>query len=304
MQNRYLSLRRQARRAHRREASPVSPYRPASRRSRPEFIHTLLRIRKRLSLLAEIAQQLGATTRSKHKLLGGGFWLLLNDAGKTRFHFTSTLRKFNQRFDFQFEDFADFFTLWEVFVVDEYHLQLPREPRVILDLGSNIGLSILYFRLRYPQAKIYGVEPDYNNFRRLSAVVQPLTDAQAYQLAVADTDGRIPFYVDPHRGQSSSNVQRAARQRCMEVESRTLDTLIQELGLDQIDLIKFDIEGAEMQVFDSFSRLASVQYYIGEFHKDGQAWRPEDFVALFKASHHVTITEVGLDRYRIVASKR
>lgn len=35
-----------------------------------------------------------------------------------------------------------------------------REPRTIVDLGSNIGLSILYFRLRFPRARIIGVEPN------------------------------------------------------------------------------------------------------------------------------------------------
>lgn len=259
------------------------------------------RLRKRLSLLAEITQKLGATTPSKLKLFAGGLWLLINDAGKTRFHFTAALRKFDQQIDLHFEDFSDFFTLWEVFIQDEYHLQLPADPRTILDLGSNIGLSILYFHLRYPEAKIYGFEPDPNNFRRLSAAVAPLANAQVFQVAVADTNGSIPFYLDPHRGQSSSISQRFPRQHLVDVESRTLDTLIEEIGLEQIDLIKFDIEGAEMRVFNAFSRRADIPHYIGEVHKEGQDCSPQDFAALFEASHRVTLNQLGSARYQFFA---
>ena len=41
----------------------------------------------------------------------------------------------------------------------EYYLPPALQPEVILDIGSNIGSSILFFREQFPAATIYGFEP-------------------------------------------------------------------------------------------------------------------------------------------------
>src|SRR3979490_75276 len=52
-----------------------------------------------------------------------------------------------------------------------YYLPVALAPKVILDIGSNIGTSILFFHQQYPSAKIYGFEPHPETFRILQTNV-------------------------------------------------------------------------------------------------------------------------------------
>ncbi|MBK8563725.1 MAG: hypothetical protein IPN76_10385 [Saprospiraceae bacterium] len=50
-------------------------------------------------------------------------------------------------------------------ILDEgYNFNLGFEPETVVDLGSNIGLSAVYFATRYPTAKIICVEPEQDNY--------------------------------------------------------------------------------------------------------------------------------------------
>jgi len=53
------------------------------------------------------------------------------------------------------------------FVQRIYHFEAKRPDPLIIDGGSNVGMSILYFKSVYPEARIIGFEPDPNIFRLL-----------------------------------------------------------------------------------------------------------------------------------------
>ena len=60
----------------------------------------------------------------------------------------------------------------QVFVGREYEFpHLPEEAKTIIDLGANIGLTSIFFALKYRDANILSVEPDNDNFMRLIANV-------------------------------------------------------------------------------------------------------------------------------------
>ena len=62
---------------------------------------------------------------------------------------------------------CDLVVLEEIFVQQVYDRPSLPEPAVIVDLGSNIGLSVLYFKLRYPDSRVFGYEADEQTFKRL-----------------------------------------------------------------------------------------------------------------------------------------
>ncbi len=268
-----------------------------------ETMSTVTRLIRRLALIKDISLHLGVDAASKRRLLLGGLRLFLNDARKSNSGFTATLVKAGKQFSFTFEDFADYFTLSEVFLNDEYEAPVG-DPEVILDLGSNVGFSLMYFRIRYPEARLYGFEPDPNTFRRLRDGVGQLPGVHVYPYAIASFDGEIPFHTDPHRNQSSSLERRSDRQQRVLVQARKLDTLLSELGLQRVDLLKFDIEGAEMDVFSHFERRNVVQTYIGEVHEDGADWTRADFMALFADAYHIEAKALGQRREQIIARRK
>ena len=96
-------------------------------------------------------------------------------------------------------DGPNFYTLWkDLFVRRIYHFEAATpEPRV-LDCGSNIGMSILYFKRVYPRARIVGFEPDPAVFPYLKENLEAngLADVVIHRAAVAATEGTLAFYSD------------------------------------------------------------------------------------------------------------
>lgn len=265
------------------------------------------RMRRRLNWITTVTTALGADPVSKQKLFWGGLWLLINDTWKTDLRFAAQLSKFGKTFDFCFEDLGDYGLLCECLVDDTYDVGEAESPRVIFDLGSNIGTSVLYFSLRYPEAQIYAFEPDPSNYRRLAQHVSALSGVQAHNVAVWSTDGRMDFFSDPHRGASSSPFPLRDRQKKISVKSRTLDTLLREHGIDHVDLLKFDIEGAEQEVFKSFNGLSRVHTVVGEVqevHEEAGGFSLEELRSLMEETHKTRVRELAPRRYLLMATRR
>lgn len=64
----------------------------------------------------------------------------------------------------------------------EYCLPRALEPKVILDIGSNLGASILFFHRRFPTARIYGFEPHPETFRILEANVGSIPTVEIFNM--------------------------------------------------------------------------------------------------------------------------
>jgi FkbM family methyltransferase len=145
--------------------------------------------------------------------------------------------------------------LREIYLESEYPDDLGIvEPEVIVDLGANVGYTLLDFRLRYPNARLIGLEPDPVAFHtlRLNTAADP--NISVLPLAIAGADGLREFY-----SSSESVVSGFERTRDFQtpitVPTRSLDTLMKELGLARIDLLKIDVEGAEVDVLRGAASL-------------------------------------------------
>jgi FkbM family methyltransferase len=171
-----------------------------------------------------------------------------------------------RRLAWHVSDASELIALAYVLCHEQYKLPNRLSPRTIVDLGSNIGGSVLYFACRYPAARIYGVEPDPATFQKLEANVIPLENVQVLPLAVGDRDGAAEFYPNP-RTWGSSLKSTLATGPGITVQVRTLDTLLDEIGLDRVDLVKLDIEGSEHDVLRAFRGLRTrAGALIGEMH--------------------------------------
>ena len=65
----------------------------------------------------------------------------------------------------------DLLTLNEVFCREDY--RAPRDVRVVVDLGANIGLSALYFLTRNPAVRCHLCEPNPTNVERMRRNLAP-----------------------------------------------------------------------------------------------------------------------------------
>lgn len=137
----------------------------------------------------------------------------------------------------------------DILLNKEYEWDLPAAPRLIVDAGANIGLSSIFYANRYPHARIICVEPEPCNARMLRKNMAYYPNSVIVEAALWSNNEPISV-VDPGLGEwgfrtipGSSNMR-----------GITLDTLMDQCGIDYIDLLKVDIEGAEKEVFQNPSQ--------------------------------------------------
>ena len=204
---------------------------------------------------------LAPSAAGRARVTGAATWLALPLLLRPR-RLTLPLGRYGR---LQVEDAADLAALDEVLAGGAYELPDLGDVEVVVDLGSHIGASIAYFRERYPEARIVGLEPDPATFAKLEANVAALDGVTVQRRAVAAADGESVFYAAPYTLASSLVAERAGS-RPVTVPTVTLDHLIEEHGLERIDLLKLDVEGSEHDALAGADGLARVRAIVGELH--------------------------------------
>lgn len=150
----------------------------------------------------------------------------------------------------------------EIFA-DEFYLFKTHQARpVILDCGSNVGMSILFFKERYPQARItaFEAEPAIAALLTENLRTNGLDDVQVIDKAVWVDALGVEF--GSEAADDSSIYSGSAKKRVPSVRLR--EYLLAE---ERIDFLKMDIEGAETEVLaDCRDALGHVQNLFVEFH--------------------------------------
>ncbi|HEX5908932.1 MAG TPA: FkbM family methyltransferase, partial [Thermoleophilaceae bacterium] len=173
--------------------------------------------------------------------------------------------------------------LAEVFVLDQYEDVWPGEPRAIVDLGAHVGASALFLRGRYPDARIVCVEAS----PALLPILRHNTAALGVEVrhaAVAARSGTVTFYESP-QSWTGSLARSAIADSPVSVPTVTLDALL----LDDVDLVKMDIEGSEFEIVPAATRLDQPAAYMGEIHAPPDDPRTAEFLAAFEG--YLTVTE-------------
>ena len=157
----------------------------------------------------------------------------------------------------------------EVLVDQAYHLDLPGERPFIVDGGANIGLSILLFKHLHPHCQILAFEPDPDTFALLKRNVSAnrLEDVELVNAALSDAPGEVELCFDPEvpgdLGMSTRPVPNLSGRR--RVRATQLSTSLTR----RVDLLKLDIEGAEVPVLQEVGqsgRLKYVDQIVMEYH--------------------------------------
>jgi FkbM family methyltransferase len=168
---------------------------------------------------------------------------------------------------------SDVATYEQVCVREDYAFSVTRPPQIIVDAGANIGLASLYLVNRFPDSTIIAIEPEESNFQLLERNVSPYPNIIAVRGALWHEDTAINL-VDPGSGkwgfmtQAQGGQEHAFGKFLHKVQGMTIDTIMKQHGIEHIDILKVDIEGAELEVFrHSSSWLGNVGTVIVELHE-------------------------------------
>ena len=129
---------------------------------------------------------------------------------------------------------------------------LSRNAQVILDVGSYTGLYSLVAGANNDSADITAFEPLSDNYTRLTENIElNKFKVRTLNMALSDSTGTAKFNVFSEPGfltSGGSLLKSHQVKRSEEVELSTIDTLISEGVFNSPDLIKIDVEGAELNV--------------------------------------------------------
>lgn len=165
---------------------------------------------------------------------------------------------------FRIPDYASFLSGYkEIFVQRIYEFQALGHPPRVLDLGANVGLSVLFFKKNYPDAHITAFEADPRIFAYLlhNVSAHGLDDVRLLNQAAWNEDTTLTFYSEGADGGSLY-----AEGVGSKVEVSAID-IGSHLATHAYDYLKMDIEGAEELVLESCAPyLCKFKYVFVEYH--------------------------------------
>jgi FkbM family methyltransferase len=148
----------------------------------------------------------------------------------------------------------------EIFLRQQYRFESSARNPFVVDVGSNIGLSILYFKHLYPDARIVGFEPDRETYEVLAENMRMnrCGDVVLFNTAISDSVGSVTLYHDtgtPGSPRQSTRKERLNAEVGIEVPSAPLSDYLAE----PVDYLKLDVEGAEGVVLSDLERSSKLQ---------------------------------------------
>ncbi len=161
----------------------------------------------------------------------------------------------------------------EIFIYNTYYFKASRSNPFILDCGSNIGLSVLYFKKLYPDARVIAFEADKDAFSMLEKNVSAnnLMDVTLVNRALyGKKDVTLEFFsiASDSGNPVNSLVKRPDEFKFKEPVKVLTDTLSGYMD-NEVDFLKMDIEGAENSVLNeaaSEKKIHLIKECVLEYH--------------------------------------
>lgn len=167
---------------------------------------------------------------------------------------------------------------------------------IILNIGCNDGAHALWLNGLFERARVYCFEPDPRAIRRFRQNVGNVPNVLLFEMALSDQVGECLFYqsggirpgeeVLPEGWDQSGSIRKPTEKLTKEtwltfdtqiqIKTLTLDAWCADLGIEMIDFIWMDVQGAEMDVFRGGQKaLRKTRYIYTEYNNcelyEGQA---------------------------------
>ena len=132
---------------------------------------------------------------------------------------------------------------------------------IFLDLGANIGAISVPVYKKKSDTKIICVEaaPWLSPYLRKNLELNGMNDVTLISKALFNTDNQEIDFFSPDEKFGKGSLSPTYTNKAVKVKTIRLDTLVEELKLPRVDLIKIDVEGYEYFVFNGAERLLSGQ---------------------------------------------
>jgi FkbM family methyltransferase len=133
----------------------------------------------------------------------------------------------------------------------------PNKGDVVFDVGAGVGSETLLFsRLVGASGRVVSIEAHPRTYGRVVELCNAngLANVTPLQVAAAESDGTVTI---SDLANHLRNTTLAAADEGIEVPARRLETLARSLDITHIDLLKMNIEGAEVSALRGLGQLLS-----------------------------------------------
>lgn len=177
----------------------------------------------------------------------------------------------------------------EIFIYQVYRFTTTQMSPTIIDCGSNIGLSVLFFKLICPDAKVLSFEPEPLNvgFLQRNVCNNQLENVLVYPLALSNKVGEELFRKNNVEEGSlrGSLFSWRGNENTIKVQTDMLSQYINE----PVALVKMDIEGAELLVIEELilkDKMHFIDQLILEYHQVKEGADVQVLIDLMKKNNH------------------
>lgn len=189
---------------------------------------------------------------------------------------------------------------WEELTTDLFK-EVVKEGNVVVDLGANIGYySLLAARLVGSKGRVYAFEPEPTNYSLLLKNIElnGYHNIIPVSKAVSNAVGTVRLFLDNQDTGAHTICEPGKKGKSIEVESVTLDEFFKDRE-PRIDVIKMDIEGAEMSALVGMDRILKennnlrifVEFYFSGIARSGSS--PQEFIRRLLEDYHFSILTIG-----------
>jgi FkbM family methyltransferase len=198
----------------------------------------------------------------------------------------------------EFATFSSQFT--DIFVHERDYFMSENPAARIMDIGANVGIGDLYFKMIYPDATIEAYEADPQTFSYLqkNMAQNNIKGVTCHNLAIGE-EGKMSIY------RLESSLSTTTRPDLMqgsvkkaEVPSKRLSQILAH----PIDLLKIDCEGAEYELIDNSKEVLHFAKQIHlEYHAlPGSSISPSSFATIEAAGFDVYVVDNNLTHRNVV----
>lgn len=170
---------------------------------------------------------------------------------------------------------------------------------VVIDAGANVGVAAAFFLAECEASVVYSFEPVPEIYRMLVRNLETFPGARTFMTGLSDAGGTAEFtyykgaaamsgrYAEPERDhdavksvltgmgisedEAEHQLEGSFRPQQVNCELRTLSSVIDAEGIDRIDLLKIDVERAELDVLRGIEpgHWPRIRQVVSEVHDEG-----------------------------------
>lgn len=187
--------------------------------------------------------------------------------------------------------------------------EILKPDHVFFDIGANIGVITMIAANHLADGAVHSFEPSDHHLEKLhrNLEVNDFQNVRVNPFALSDENATYELYLPDEKEDEIRNTGRASVNEMEddeefkeeEIETRVLDSYVEDESVNQLDVMKIDVEGEELNVLrggsDTIDRFQpDVFMELNRIHIDRAGDRPED-VLNFWDDHGYSVYRIGYD---------